>query len=158
MKIYIAEGGVKCVTEEEVKFIPEGHWMYQELVQPWLDAGNTLQSETPPELTREEIIYATDKAIEAWLDGFVQQRNYKSIESCIGWIDDEDPYFAAEGAAAKRWRSAVYRAARDMLTSPPAGVTPYNVTSYLPQPEEFNWPAQMVGPLSLDQPSLFPAA
>lgn len=151
---YKVLGGALCAKDK--KFIPEGHWLWELEVQPWLASGNTLEVEPAPSPTQAEILATSDKAIEMWLDGFVQQRNYKSIESCIGWIDDEDPYFAAEGAAAKRWRSAVYRAARDMLTSPPAGVTPYNVTSYLPQPEEFNWPVQMVGPLSLDQLPLSP--
>lgn len=89
----------------------------------------------------------TDSIIETWLNAFVQQRNYKSIESCISYVDDEDPYFAAEGLAAKRWRSAVYREARAMLTNTPEGVAPDNILQHLPQPEDFNWPARMVQPM-----------
>lgn len=138
-------GFITC-AETGAQFTSD-HWMYRDLVQPWLDAGNTLQPEPPPELTQGEIISMADKAIEAWLDGFVQQRNYKSIESCISYVDDEDTYFAAEGLAAKRWRSAVYREARAMLTNTPEGVAPANILEHLPQPEDFDWPVRIVQPM-----------
>ncbi len=138
--------GIIICNETGAQFTQE-HWMYRELVQPWLDAGNTLHPEPAPQMKQEEIISMVDKAIEAWLNAFVQQRNYKSIESCISYVDDEDSYFAAEGLAAKRWRSAVYREARAMLTNTPEGVTPANILQHLPQPEDFNWPVRMVQPM-----------
>ena len=131
-------GSIIC-SDTGVSFTKD-HWMYRDLVQPWLDAGNTLMLEPAPQMTQEEIIALADDYIENWLDSFVQQRNYKSIESCISYVDDEDPHFAAEGLAAKRWRSAVYREARLLLGGQTDGLTPQNITEHLPQPEYFEWP------------------
>lgn len=137
--------------------IPRNSAQWEEYLV-WCEAGNVASLPPVPQMTLEEMISVSNRTIESWLDGFVQQRNYKSIESCISYVDDEDLFFAAEALAAKRWRSAVYSAARTMMKNPPVGVTPGNITEHLPQPETFGWPEQLVTPISLEAAPLLPEA
>lgn len=103
----------------------------------WCDEGNVARRN--PDLTLMEKVNFTDRLIEAWLDGVVQKRNYKSIESCVSYVDDDDPAFDAEARSAKSWRSAVYAKAREIMSNPPEDLTPIGVFALLPQPSEFGW-------------------
>jgi hypothetical protein len=65
----------------------------------------------PPERpkTPEQIQKELTDAIQAHLDGRARERGYDDIKSAVTYEGDEDPIFAAEGLAYKRWRSAAWR-------------------------------------------------
>jgi hypothetical protein len=53
-----------------------------------------------------------------------QTRSYDGIASLASYAGDEDPVFAAEGAAGKAWRSACWRRCYEILNAVKAGTMP----------------------------------
>lgn len=70
------------------------------------------------EVTKREL----KAAVQAHLDAAVQLRNYDGILSCCSYAASADPAFAAEGAAARAWRDAVWRHCYDVLADHAAGL------------------------------------
>ena len=67
-------------------------------------------------------VYAV--AVQAHLDAAARSRGYESITTAVTYIDDPNPTWAAEGAAAKEWRSAVWTACYAILAEVEAGTRP----------------------------------
>lgn len=59
--------------------------------------------------------------VDTLLDSEVQKHGYDNIAKCATYEGDEDPIFNAEGTAAKKWRSKVYRKCYDILAQVEAG-------------------------------------
>lgn len=64
------------------------------------------------------------KAVDNYMDKTVQERGYDNIAKCVTYEGDEDPIFNAEGTAAKKWRSRVYRKLYNVLAEVESGVRP----------------------------------
>lgn len=63
-------------------------------------------------------------AIQRHLDATAQARAYDSIHTAVSYDGDPNPTWAAEGAAAKAWRSAVWTAAFAIMAAVEAGARP----------------------------------
>lgn len=59
--------------------------------------------------------------VDAYMDNTVRQRGYDNIAKCVTYEGDEDEVFNAEGTAAKKWRSKVYRTCYNILADVEAG-------------------------------------
>jgi hypothetical protein len=84
----------------------------------WLEDGNTPD---PASVDPEAGLQLLKESVSRHLDSTVAGRMYKSMESAVSWADDPDPVFAAEGAACKAWRSAVWAHCRLMRDEVLAG-------------------------------------
>ncbi len=60
-------------------------------------------------------------AVDRHLDATVATRDYINITSACSYADDPDPDFAADGAACRLWRSAVWTYCRTMRDAVRAG-------------------------------------
>ena len=64
---------------------------------------------------------AYSRAVQGMLDSKARERGYDSILAAITYLDDPQPAFAAEAAALKLWRSAVWSYALAALAEVEAG-------------------------------------
>ena len=85
-------------------------------------------------------VYAV--AVQAHQDAAARSRGYESITTAVTYIDDPNPTWAAEGAAAKEWRSAVWTACYAILAEVEAGTRPaLTVDELLAGLPPLVWPA-----------------
>jgi len=92
----------------------------------WLDHpgarrwdGDAIVPYAPPTPPLNEGDYT--RAIQAHLDAQAQTRGYDSIQSAVTYMDDPNPTYAAEAAALRGWRSAVWTYALAELARVQAG-------------------------------------
>lgn len=69
----------------------------------------------PPAPTPEQIRSALESAVDAFMDSEAQKLGYADIAHAVTYAGDEDPIFAAEGDAFKKWRSKCYRYCYDQI-------------------------------------------
>lgn len=87
--------------------------------------SNQPPKQTITEEQRKAAIKATLlKAVDDYMDKTVQERGYDNIAKCVTYEGDEDPIFNAEGTAAKKWRSKVYRKCYGILAEVENGIRP----------------------------------
>lgn len=80
-------------------------------------------------------------AIQVHLDATVRERGYESILSCVSYRHSSVALWAAEAAAAIRWRDAVWAYAYALLASPPDPLpTPAELIA-APEFPVIEWPA-----------------
>lgn len=125
---------------ETAGFIPRGCYLWpadESLISPY----------AAPVLTFDDFVAHVSLMAGSWLDMWVhEQFNYDGIVSCISYLDDANPTYAAQAAAAKAWRSAVYtrlyESAPTYATMDP-GKWPDDATiiAGLPQPSGYTWSA-----------------
>lgn len=71
------------------------------------------------------LIGEATSVIQGYLDTTVRGRGYESIATCITYADEPaDPVFQAEGLAARRLRSRVWRRGYELLDEVKAGLRP----------------------------------
>ncbi|MDQ0349729.1 hypothetical protein [Ancylobacter vacuolatus] len=85
-------------------------------------ADGGLSAEAPPTPLPSLADYAA--AAQAMLDTRARERGYDSILSGVSYLDDPHPAFAAEAAALKAWRSAIWAYATAALAEVEAGARP----------------------------------
>ncbi|MGH8424102.1 MAG: hypothetical protein ACRER3_17370, partial [Pseudomonas fluorescens] len=119
-------------------WIPRGH---PDWPSKWL-LSNTPAPVPPPFLPNSpEHHRAIRDAAWAWMAGEVQDRQYDSIETCVGYYNSGVARYREEARAMVAWRDAVNQALEAMVMAPPAGVVTWEqVQALLPQPESFAWP------------------
>lgn len=91
----------------------------------WVAAGNVAEPAPGPSPEQVQQQYAA--AIQAHLDAAARARGYDGILSCVSYLGSAVEPWAAEAAAARAWRDAVWVYAYALLASPP---------NPLPTPEE----------------------
>lgn len=80
-------------------------------------------------------------AVEDMMDAKVRERKYDSIEKACTYDGDPDPIFAAEGAACKAWRSAVWRRRYEDLAKVQAGeMAQPTIEAFLASLPTLTWP------------------
>jgi hypothetical protein len=90
----------------------------------WLYVDGQFVVPTEPEPTPEEIQRGLVAAVQRHMDTQARARGYDSIFTACTYVDDDDPVFAAEGLAYKKWRSAVWRFCYAWLADVQAGTRP----------------------------------
>lgn len=106
-----------------------------------VDQGTVTTAEQKRAAERARIETEYSAAIQAHMDAFARSHKYDSIHTGATYAGDPDPKFAAEGAAMRDWRSAVwvYSAAElnKVLTGQRPRPTVDEILAELPQ---INWP------------------
>jgi hypothetical protein len=107
-------------------------------VRRW-DGAQVVPYDPPaPPVTQED--YA--RAIQARLDATARERQYDSIQAAVSYLGDPNPTYAAEAAALRDWRSAVWTYALAQLALVAAGDrAPPTVTDLLAELPTIVWPA-----------------
>lgn len=97
---------------------------------------------TAPPVSNPRQPYAD--AIQAMLDGKANERGYDNIFTAISYLGDENEKYAAEAAALKSWRSAVWTYSNTELDRVLAAERPQpSVPDFLTELEAatpFDWP------------------
>lgn len=98
----------------------------------------------PPAPTMVDLADALTSVVQAWMDATAQANGYDSLASCISYAGSSVEPWAADAAAALKWRDAVWLACFEQqqaaLANPPD--TPPNASTFiagLPQPATFGW-------------------
>ena len=68
-----------------------------------------------------------DHELENLLDQTVQTRNYKNVESCVGYYNSTDKTFREEAEAVLKWRDSLYATAREILKQVNEGSIDYRI-------------------------------
>lgn len=68
-----------------------------------------------------------DHELENLLDQTVQTRNYKNVESCVGYYNSTDKTFREEAEAVLKWRDSLYATAREILKQVNEGSINYRI-------------------------------
>lgn len=79
--------------------------------QEWLSQGNVLSVEVQT-IAPEQVLMSTAADAQSRLDKFAQDAGYDSILSMVSYVNDPDPVFAADGAAAVAERSRMWSSMR----------------------------------------------
>ena len=86
-----------------------------------------------PDDTEAEIIRQKaseiDHELENLLDQTVQTRNYKNVESCVGYYNSTDKTFREEAEAVLKWRDSLYATAREILKQVNEGSIDYRIVN-----------------------------
>lgn len=109
-------------------------------------ADDGLSDEAPPPPPASLADYAA--AAQAMLDERARERGYDGILSAVSYLDDPHPPFAAEAAALKAWRSAVWAYATAALAEVEAGARP--------APDLPDWLAELAGACPFAWPETAP--
>lgn len=89
----------------------------------WLGWVEDVIPEPIPE-TPEQTISRLEGFLDNHLDSVANSYRYSSILTMVGYRDDPNPKFNAEGWAAFNWRSAVYTIGIQLITDVMSGTTP----------------------------------
>lgn len=109
-------------------------------------ADDGLSAEAPPPPAPGLADYAA--SAQALLDSRARERGYDGILSGVSYLDDPHPPFAAEAAALKAWRSAVWAYATAALAEVEAGARP--------APGLDDWRAELAGACPFAWPEAAP--
>lgn len=88
--------------------------------------------------------------VQAWLDTTAGGNGYESLFTCISYLNSAVAQYAADAAAALKWRDAVWPACyqwqQNAIANPPNPFpTSAEVIAQLPQPGTFGWVAHAPG-------------
>lgn len=89
-----------------------------------VDKGEYYEVEEMPVYvpTEAELQRMLKQAVQSYMDGTVQERDYDDIVSACSYSSSTDHIFAAEGVACVKWRDAVWRKYFDVLADVDAGI------------------------------------
>lgn len=73
------------------------------------------------EARRDRLLSEMSAAVQRHIDEVARQHEFDSILSMCSYADDPDPVFAAQGQAARVWRSAVWTKCREVRDAVLAG-------------------------------------
>lgn len=82
-------------------------------------ADSGLSPDAPPPPAPDAAAFA--RVVQGLLDARARERGYDSMLAAVSYLDDPNPVFAAEAAALKAWRSAVWTIATGALVEVEAG-------------------------------------
>ena len=71
--------------------------------------------------TETELQQQLKQAVQTYMDGAVQERDYDDLIAACSYASSTDHIFAAEGIACMKWRDAVWRKYFDVLAEVDAG-------------------------------------
>lgn len=125
--------------------IPRGNDLWP---SEWL-LTNTPEPMPPPFEPNTPAHYrAIRDRVWEWMLEYVQDRRYDSIETCCSYYNSGVARYRAEARAMVAWRDAVNTALEVLVANPPPGLATWEqVRVLLPQPEAFDWPAEVELPL-----------
>lgn len=140
---------VLCINTQT--WLSRGSWLWDEY-EEWLGEGNTpLPIPLPYEPNTPAHHRAIRDAAWSWMTSVAQERDYDSIESCVGYFNSGVERYRLEARAMVAWRDAVNEALIALVTNPPSGIETWDqVRPLLPQPSLFNWPSSVELPLGID--------
>lgn len=90
--------------------------------------GYEKPDETEAEIIRQKAS-EIDHELENLLDQTVQTRNYKNVESCVGYYNSTDKTFREEAEAVLKWRDSLYATAREILKQVNEGSIDYRIVN-----------------------------
>lgn len=126
-------------------WIPRGH---RDWPESWLEENEPQPVPPPFELNTPAHYRAIRDAVWAWMLAYVQDRRYDSIETCCSYYNSGVARYRNEARAMVAWRDAVSTALELLVANPPPGLATWEqVRVLLPQPESFDWPAEVELPL-----------
>ena len=128
--------------------IPRGNPLW-DVFEQWMAAGNRPAPLPPPyELHSPQHYQAIRVAAWAWMTAYVQERRYDSVESCCSYANSTVARYRAEAMAMIQWRDDVNQALEALVVAPPNGIETWEqVRLMLPQPEDYEWPAEVQLPM-----------
>lgn len=98
---------------------------------------SSLPAILPPPTMRDFVM-----AVQVVLDAKAQERGYDGILSACTYADDTNSKFAAEGAACKAWRSAVWAQCYADLAAVQAGTMAQpTVAAFIASLPQLTWPS-----------------
>ncbi|WP_313415539.1 hypothetical protein [Stenotrophomonas sp.] len=117
----------------------------------WLQMGNKPSpAPSPYEPNTPAHHRAIRDAAWGWMTDVVKERQYDSIESCVGYYNSGVERYRLEARAMVAWRDAVNEKLVALVLDPPPGVVTWEqVRPLLPQPSQFNWPSSLELPLGV---------
>jgi hypothetical protein len=123
--------------------VPTGHRLWDEY-EAWRTAGNSpMPVEALYALHSPHHHQAIRAAAWEWMTDWVKERRYDSIETCASYYNSGVDRYRLEARAMVAWRDAVNQQLEQLVLAPSAGVETWDqVRALLPQPEEFDWPAE----------------
>ena len=126
---------------EDGAVIPRGHRWWDEY-ERWLAQGNKPEPAEPAqEETEEQLIDRLTRAVQGYMDGVAQQRNYDSVLSLCTYATSTVPRFQAEGQAGVLWRDACWQLGYDLIARVRAGEAPIPTEAeLLAMLPPMNWP------------------
>ncbi|MEN4951920.1 hypothetical protein [Stenotrophomonas sp. TWI819] len=129
-------------------FIPKGHRLWDEF-QAWVDAGNRPLPVALPYVLHSPQHYQSIRSNAwNWMNAWINERRYDSIETCVGYFNSGVPRYRDEARAMVAWRDAVNQKLEELVANAPAGIETWDqVRPLLPQPEAFGWPSEVSLPL-----------
>lgn len=131
--------------EDTGTWIPRGH---RDWPTEWLLTNEPLPIRPLYELGTPAHYQAIRAAAWDWMSSVVKARRYDSIESCCSYANSTVPRYKAEALAMISWRDAINTTLEQLVMNPPPGLETWEqVKALLPQPEAFNWPAEVDIPM-----------
>ena len=115
------------IPAEAIEISNEDYQAYLQEHDKWLRdhvTGLRVAAPPPPPSTNEQITAALTAAIQRHMESTSIGRGYDSVLSISSYDNDPNPRFAAEAAAFKTWRSAVWSYAITVLAECTAGTRP----------------------------------
>lgn len=139
---------VVCI--ESGAFIPRGHRLWADYEQYLAEGNVPAPAPLPYELYSPAHFSSIRASAWAWMTTWVVDRRYESIESCASYYNSGVQRYRMEARAMVAWRDAVCQSLEQMVVDPPAGIETWEqVRALLPQPESFEWPAEMELPMGV---------
>ena len=148
------ENIVECIETNAFIVVGSANWQ-ADIYRQWLADGGVLLDALPPyALFSPEHFNAIRDAAFAWMNHEVKVRGYDSIETCCSYYNSSVDRYRLEARAMVAWRDAVNQQLEQLVLAPPTGIETWDqVRVLLPQPEEFDWPAEASLPLEAVQPT-----
>ncbi len=114
----------------------------------WLLTNEPAPTPPPYELHSPQHYAAIRQAAWKWMTACVQARRYDTVESCCSYANSTVARYRAEAMAMIQWRDDVNQALEALVVAPPNGIETWEqVRLMLPQPEDYEWPAEVQLPM-----------
>lgn len=99
--------------------------------------GAIAAADPPPALTAADF----DTAVDSMLLTIARSRGYRSVESCVSYVGDSNPVFAAEAAAFKAYRSTIWTYCTQQLALVQAGARsiPASTAAFIAELPLISW-------------------
>lgn len=145
MTYQLTKSGNCVIRLSDGAYIPmdETNSDYQSYLE-WCAEGN--EPLPIPSVTVNDIIAEFLPQLQAWLDGVAKQNSYDSALSCISYLDCTVAQWAADAAAMKAYRAALWTWAyaqqatlNAMTPEQLAAITVDQIIAQAPKPSDSGW-------------------
>jgi len=106
-----------------------GGFVYQGYYSPDLYVNGETVTVQMEQETAEQVIKRLESLLDRHLDATANQYRYESIRTMVTYEGDPDPEFDAQGTAAKKYRSAIYRLGINKIAACTREVDPLPIPS-----------------------------